>query len=403
MKWTYGLLLLAALAAGIGLGRYAFPARPDEASIVALRQALRGQDWPRRARVLSRYLENLDAEKLPEALEVIESRRRWLSQDELRLVMIAWARFDPAGAFARTLSWPDHAKKKGAAAAIYAWALRDPKAAYDALMGQTDIALQELLKERWMAAWSHGADKAGASRYIAALPPGARRDRFTTVLARDFMALGPDALMSWVEGLPADARGRFKANAFEKAAGVLAQDAPEVAAAWVEGDFGLPWANLGAAAVARRWAERDPTAALAWLEGLPAGARRDRAVNVGFRQWHQRSPIAAEAWLKAEDGVAALDPARELVVRRKAATSPSAAIALASSIRQAASRERAIVGAVRIWLQSDPAAAQAWLDASPLSAAAKQQALLPAKPGPRQHRKHRAQPRKAVELDIPRG
>ena len=139
-------------------------------------QALESRDWALRAHVLSGFVVGLGPENLPPALAAIEAHRRWLSQDELRLFMGAWARFDPAAAFERGLSWPDHTRSKGAAAAIYGWALHDPEGAREAAMAVTDSSLKALLLDRIVAAWAHGEDREGVTRYIAGLPDSPSRD-----------------------------------------------------------------------------------------------------------------------------------------------------------------------------------------------------------------------------------
>ncbi len=364
------------IALGIGLAAVAFAgghyvgggfSASDRISTEEFRRALSSRDWIWRARIVSGYVDALGPENLPEALEVIEDRRRWLSQDELRLIMIAWARFDAPAAFARTLTWPDHTRNKGAAAVIYGWALNDPIAAREALLSVGDSTLRALLIDRMVAAWAHGGDWGGVTRYISDLPDDPSRQRLLGVLIREILSDGHASVMEWVEGIPAEAPEGFKATAFERAAGILGQDDHEMAIAFVERNRHHPWAAGGPAAVARRWANKDPISALDWVEQLPAGVGRDRAIEIAFRQWQKSSPIAAEEWLASAEAGRPLDPARVLVVRQLATTSPAAALEFAEEISDLKLREESVVVALIHWLRGDREAASKWLEEHPLS------------------------------------
>ena len=140
-----------------------------------------------------------------------------------------------------------------------------------------------------------------------------------------------------------------------------------MAIAFVERNRHHPWAAGGPAAVARRWANKDPISALDWVEQLPAGVGRDRAIEIAFRQWQKSSPIAAEEWLASAEAGRPLDPARVLVVRQLATTSPAAALEFAEEISDLKLREESVVVALIHWLRGDREAASKWLEEHPLS------------------------------------
>jgi hypothetical protein len=331
------------------------------------RQALESRDWVYRAQVISGYVADLGPNDLPEALAAVEDRRRWLSQDELRLFMGAWASFDPSAAFARSLTWPDHTRNKGAAAVIYGWALHDPMAAHEAVMTVGDSSLKALLLDRMVAAWAHGRDRDGVTRYIGSLPNDRSRDRLTSILIREILADGHSAVMEWAEGIPEEIDGDFKATAFEKAAGILAQDDHIIARRFVERSRDVPGVTGAFAAVARRWANKDPVAALEWARALPEGAGRDRAIQIAFVQWQKRNPAASERWLFSAEESPELDPARFVVVHRLAATSPLDALELFHEMHDPVMKEESIVTILSQWLKLDRKAARLWLAENPIS------------------------------------
>jgi hypothetical protein len=333
----------------------------------AFRESLSDPDWVARGSTISAYLSQLDSEQLPAALEVVEDRRRWMTQDELRLFFIAWARIDAPGCFAAALEWPDYTRNKGAAAALYAWTLVDPNAARDAMEREGDAELRQLLLDRLVAAWAHGSDKEGATEFIAGVAHPKKRDRYTSVLAREFYSEGPDALIAWADALVRGPHPRFGAFAFGKAAGVLAQDDPERAARWVESNSGRAWAFEAPAIVGRHWADDDPIAALGWLRGLQPGHARDRAVAMTFRHWLRESPIEAESWLASQPPDRSIDTARTLLIRQLAPTSRSAAMDVLESISDPLFHEESTVQIAWSWRRTDPAAADAWVEELDLS------------------------------------
>lgn len=374
-------LVAVAFASGQYTGRLA--SRAESVSTEQFAQALESRDWVYRAHTISGYVDGLEPENLPAALAAVEARRRWLSQDELRLFMGAWASFDPEAAFARSLTWPDHTRNKGAAAAIYGWALRDPQAAHRAAMTVNDSNLKALLLDRLVAAWAHGEDREGATLYIAGLPNEPSRSRLTSILVREILADGHGAVMAWAEAIPEEDETAFRSTAFRKAAGILAQDDHAAAVEFVERNRDAPGVEGAFAAVARRWVSSDPEAALGWTRRLPAGAGRDRAVQIGFAHWQKKNPTAAERWLLAAQESPELDPARFIVVRELAATAPLEALGLAQAIHDPATKERGLIAVLTQWLQIDPAAASSWLAENSISDAARKAVQSRRKPGRR--------------------
>ena len=363
------LLCIGLTAIAFAAGQYSARLSPRIAptSYREFVQALESRDWALRAHTMSGFVVGLGPENLGPALTAIEAHRRWLSQDELRLFMGAWASFDPQAAFERGLSWPDHTRAKGAAAAIYGWAIHDPEAAREAALAITDSSLKALLLDRIVAAWAHGEDREGVTRYIASLPDSPSRDRLTAILIREILADGHGAVIEWAEALPSAQEPDLARTAFRKAAGILAQDNHVVARQFAEENIDAPWAQGAPAAVARRWAQNDPTAALEWARSLPEGRARDQAISTAFTRWEKSQPAAAENWLAQADQSPELDAPRFALLRRRVATSPMDALAMADGISDPILKERGQALALGQWFKSDRAAAARWLSENPVS------------------------------------
>ncbi|MDG2335006.1 MAG: hypothetical protein P8Q97_12330 [Myxococcota bacterium] len=367
----YMLLCLALIAIIFMAGRHSGRLLSDGHQVTSeqFQHALQSRDWAYRARVIGGFVVELDPQNLPEALAAVEDRKRWLSQDELRLFMGAWASFDPSGAFERSLTWPDHTRNKGAAAAIYGWALHDPAQAHKAAMTVSDTSLQALLLDRIVAAWAHRENREGLTLYIANLPEGPVRERLTRILIREILSEGHLAVMEWAVGIPAEYDPVFKSVAFAKVAGILAQDDHRAAAEFVERNRGASWSAGGYSAVARRWANKDPEAALAWARSLSEDTVRDQAVRTAFIQWQKSNPTLAEKWLFSAEPGPELDPARFVIARKMAATSPRRAVELAREISDPALKRESLATALSHWLQIDPPSANRWLAENPVAEA----------------------------------
>jgi len=368
MKAAQVVLAVAALAAGVWIGRLSLPGAevPEPADLASFREALDDPNWLTRTARMSAYLEHLGPDELPEAVEALEQRRAWLGPEELRIFMLAWARFDAPAALERTLTWPGRSRRTAAGAAIYAWAYYAPEAALEALDSVEDAQLRDYLRTRLVAGWVRSEHKEDANRYIASLPDGAQRDSFAGMLARELNEQGSEAVMRWAEGVP-EILPSYKQAAFRKACAALAASDPELAVRWAAEHGGHDYAAGTAEIIAGRWAEVDPQATLEWLLGLPQDEDRDRAIADSFAQWLSFERASAEAWLKATTPAEGLDEAVRVLVRRtNQRGSPEGAIAWARQIEDPKLRDEVILAVGRAWVRREPAEARSWLARSEL-------------------------------------
>lgn len=356
----FALALLAAGAAGHLAGR----PRPGAEDF---RAAIAETDVVRRVQRMSGLLLALDEDGLPAALEAVEERLVWLSEQELRVFMHAWVRFDAEGAFEHALGWPDPHLRKASAAAIYAWGIRDPEAARRRVESVGESRVRKRLEETLFEAWLRTGDKRGATGFVASLPKSNDRQKQTVVLAHAYLAEGREALQRWAESVRDDAPGRYKQTVFQQAAIALAQDDPAAAVAWIANHQDRSYSKGIARIIAGVWARRDAPAALTWVGALPPGRERDTALARAFDQWLAHDPRAAQVWLEERQTAEGWDAALAAMARAKADESPPAAIAWAQRIRDPLLRERSLVGAARTWLHADPRAAERWLSESELS------------------------------------
>jgi len=368
MKATQAVLVVAALAAGALLGRLSVPRaeRPEPADLASFREALEDPNWLTRTARMSAYLQHLTPDELPEAVEALERRRAWLDAEELRIFMLAWARFDAPAALEHALTWPGRSRRTAAGAAIYAWSYYAPEAALEALDSVQDEQLRDYLRTRLVAGWVRSEHKEGANRYIASLPDGAQRDSFAGMLARELNEQGSEEVMRWAEGVPEILPG-YKQAAFRKACAAIAASDPELAVQWIAEHRGRDYAAGSTAIIAGRWAEVDPQATLEWLLAEPRDEDRERAIADSFAQWLSFDRARAESWLKETTPAEGLDEAVRVLVRRtNQRGSPEGAVAWARQIDDPELRDEVILAVSRAWLRREPAAARSWLERSDL-------------------------------------
>jgi len=368
-----------ALVAAFSLGRHSRSERrfaSELTSVDSFRRALEDRDDLRRAYRLGVFFEGLDADNVTavlSAIEAIETRGGRLSDEELRLLMFAWTRFDAAGAFDYALfSVPGKDRRRAIGAAIYAWAFRDSVAATFKMKG---APLEGFVEGRVLAGRIHAGEIEAVSRDLRSIAPGERRRDLAEVAADELASQSPSALIDWAESLiEAEHEGgdeAFERSVYAGSVAALFRIDKERAAAWVAEHVGEAYASGVARFTAANWMRSDPESALEWLAGLEAGSERLEALHACFGSWYELEPKRAVSWLRDHTPNPVLDPAVKTVAMRAMAASPVDAIEWASRIGDKGRRERVLVSIGKAWMTSDPEAARRWMTASGLPQAAR--------------------------------
>lgn len=379
MKAALALLWILSLVAAFGLARLTLPERAPRGAD-GFRAALEEPDPLERSYRLSAALRELGPDDLPAILEEFEARESRLGREEVRLLMLAWTRFDAPAAFAWARDRPTLWKQTLMDEAISAWGFRDGRAALGALEGIEDAELEARLRGLLLTGWMRSDAREGIDTYLAELANARQRNRLTMVLTGEIMKQGAPAVMRWAEALPEDLPNEFKRLAFFHAASVVAQEDPRRAAAWFEVHRTRPYTEQTLEGIALAWAQHhDPPALFEWLKSLDgAGARPgevSEAMLFGYRAWQRRAPEEAEAWLRSALPHPELDSAVAHQVRRTSQSSGRSAIEWAALIQDQEVRQRSLQLAAGMWLREDPEAARAWLEQSDLPEASKRAIL----------------------------
>jgi hypothetical protein len=314
-------------------------------------------------------------DQLPEAVEAFEAGRMSLSDHELRLFMLAWARYDAAGAFAQVNASTEGNRDMAQSAAVYAWAFYEPSAALEALDGIKGRRAKTRLHTELVNGWSTSAHKWDLGEWIATLPESDEKQRYMGTLARGLLREGPEELIAWVESVPAQPDHNFKNLAALKAMNALAHKHHPRAVEWIEKHKDQEYAQKAGPIVVRHWSREDPKAALLWGLEFPDPYKRDVAVGYAFRPWLESEPEAAEAWLQAETPSAVLDSAVRIMIRETMPGSFEGAMEWAERIEDPTKREASIIDLAHKWRRRDAEAADAWMAGADVSDEMRQQIL----------------------------
>jgi hypothetical protein len=372
----WAALWIATLVAAFAVGRHlgaGSPGGPAVQGSGSFADALTELDPLRRAHRIAASLQDFGPDDVDAALAGLEAHSVGVTPEEVRLLMLAWARFDGSGAFAWARAYPKGWRRVLTSEAMFAWGYHDGAAALQALEATGDEDLVSQLRPVVMDGWLRGGDLAATTAYVAAVDDPKRRRRLNFALAGEVLKRGVPELMAWAEGVPEDAPNQFKQGAFYHASAMIARESPRTAADWFE-RHARDWYSEGSLpGIARKWAEfHDAPTLFEWLLELelePAPGReaeRDEAITAGFRVWARRAPQEAETWLRASLPDAKLSPAIVELVRALAPAQPAAAVTWAALVEDETERRRATIYAGRSWWRRDREAAQAWLEASDL-------------------------------------
>ena len=365
------IALVLMLGIAVGCGPAESPA-PDSSAAAALpadqvearaTEILRKPDPVGRIRELSALLETLTPDAAPALVAAFDAAPLDGGDPELVLFGMWWAQFDPEAAYLwSSTDW--RAQFGSVIAAIFrGWAHKDPQRAMEKARAVRFPFQRQLAVDAAFAGWDE-SNGAGLMEMVATLQ-STDQQRIGEILARRrVVSLGPMQAIEWAEALPDPAfREMMTLRVAGAAAGV--KGAASQVAAWarpqIEGNdtdrpTGLP------RRIATRWIMHDPEAAMAWLRDLPEGYDRDDGVAEAFRDWMRRDPDAAFEWAKRVDVQTWNEPAMAVYARALSREHPRDALALVSRFTTKPLRDSTEIIVLRVWLEHDRPAAEAWLD-----------------------------------------
>ncbi len=350
--------------------------------------ALDDPDAFERARLLGELLPQLGPEALPEVRAILDRFRVQLGAVEFELLVRFWAGHEPEAATLWTFKHASPLYRASAArTAVEIWASQDPAAALVAVESSLSLADEEVWRGVQMAlirGW-FDADRAGLERYMQDLGVGFPRQRalFAYVLALAARE-GSAAVIRWAESIPDD-DAPYKRDVYRQTLSALAWGDMDAAVRFCDRHCDGPHGGrLRVVLIRTRLRDgEDGARIMDWIGGLPAEdeeamGRKKHELDVAYGFWAHLDRPKALKWMEKR---LAEEPRPDWLkflfadyARQLAADSPADAIQWAEKIDEPKKREITLIQIARRWIQQDESAAEAWLEQSPLSELARQQA-----------------------------
>ncbi|MGE4550158.1 MAG: hypothetical protein AAEJ57_02120 [Opitutales bacterium] len=309
-----------------------------------------------RMSVLMDAFQRMDASNVEEVVaafkENTEPNRRF---SELRLLIHAWAEFDPQGA----VEWADKLggweERSAISAALERWALNDLDAslawAKEKFKGEDNPYLVGIIGGLSIS------DPARATELMVKMPYGRNRGRAASMLLDAYWKEGEGEATAWAVDME---DGSVKDYVTSQLAERIAREDVGRSAEWVESLSDGRSKNRAVGMVAYQWARKDPAATAQWIDGLGETDSRFSGMEGLVKVWVDKDAAATAEWLNGYDPSEGKDGAVEIFVNAIKRKDPASAMQWAESMIDEEEREEAVEEVARIWRRGDPEAYQAW-------------------------------------------
>jgi len=333
--------------------------RTTEERKARLEEIIRGENALDRNRALLAFIDQLGPDDFAAAVDHFRSLGLTDSRmGEYALLLTAWAKVDPTGAlaYAKENTGTDFARNT----ILSTWAATDPESAIRWANANHDGTGPN----PHMAGIIRGiaeSDPARATELLAGMPRSTERGQALDGIMTHILRQGADAARSWISSLTDDS---LRNGALLRMANSMAIQDPA-------GTVDFLISNPGEAAQRRmddvynRWASQDKEAALGSLATLPQGEIRSNALRGIVSNIASQNPQEAVA-LMDRYSADVTDRMVHSMIWMSFDSDPAIAASQISRISDEESRDRMYRRALGAWIESDPAAAQSWIQSNPL-------------------------------------
>ena len=379
MTSTHYASALAALVVGIGIGWLGSHTTagssipPASALGPALSAALAEGSPTLRSQRLAEAVAHLDASNVAALVEFIERERTVLTDWEVRLLFEAWTRLDPAAAAAHPFTaWGMRKRQVAMETVVERWGLDEPLAAARFVEQRLEAMPRrgQHLLHPFLVGWVHSGVP-GVFDYITELPVPSRPAATLAMVGSQVRRLGVEGLLQWAESRVGQGNETLQRDFFRRVTKAVARRDPAAASVWVMAHVDQEYAIDGVRLVAERWLPRAPDAAFAWLSDEAPERLRVAALESAASRWMTRDLDGAGEWLESRSLAPLHDPILAVYARRLATRDGESAIAWAERVQGGARRIEILQEVATLWYSRAPAAAEVWLETSPLVEAAR--------------------------------
>ncbi len=331
----------------------AYHSRPTE-------ERLRNASGPvEKMTVLMEALQRMDASNVEEVVAAFEAHtepnRRY---SELRLLLFAWAEFDPQSA----VEWADKLngweERTAVGAVLERWATNDLDAsltwAREKFKGDDNPYLVGII------GGLSRSDPDRASELMLEMPYGRNRGRAASTLLDVYWKRGERDAMDWAEQMK---EGSIKDFVSSQLAERIAREDVGRSARWVESLEDGRAKSRAVGTVAYHWGRADPALASQRIDGMSEDGARFAGMEGLVKVWVGRDAAATAEWLNGYESSEGKDGAVEIFVNAIKRKDPASAMQWAESMTDQKERGEAIEEVERIWRRGDPETYQNWKQA----------------------------------------
>ncbi len=248
------------------------------------------------------------------------------------------------------------------------WARQDPAAAMawaNSLTNGKGQAMTAVVSE------VAKTDPEKAAEMLASMNPADRPGAYRSVAAQ-YGAVDFTSAQSWIRTLPPE----DQAAALASAIGGLSGTDPAKAALEVKSMEAGDSKDRAVEVVVGDLAKNDPQAAAEFLKSQPSEKALRNGMRPLMQQWAVQNPAAALAFINSFDAGPIRDSAIQPYIWSNNTSKPSELIKVAESISDEGDRNRSVGVTAMKWMAEDPAAAKAYIKASPSIPADSKERLL---------------------------
>jgi hypothetical protein len=349
-----------------------------------LAEILRDPDAYARLRKLATLLPTLGPETAAAAQQTLEDQTLDVTGAETELLIRYWATHRPeeAALWARAKVNPSY--RPGAVhTALRVWAQADPLAAtgFAWTWGDEDPTISIDVHRALVRGWFDSKESPRLVDWMRSLEMGIPRQRAVATYARALIQTqGTEAPLRWADSL-SDQDPSFKLEAYRQSISMLTRFDIPVTVRWCDAHCDEAYAKNVRTIVGTRWGMRDAAAALAWLSTQTPGYETRVAVRATYGEWVRRERGPSIAWMAERTPAGPtgeiepwLEPIVPVYALALGETDPPEALRWAERMKSADDRQWVQIQIARLWRRKDQAAADAWLDQSPLSEEAREKA-----------------------------
>ncbi|MBL63304.1 MAG: hypothetical protein CMI30_07820 [Opitutae bacterium] len=305
-----------------------------------------------------RTLDENNVEQVVAAFETLPSG--YERNMEMRLLMQAWAEFDPKAALSYAQALENSESRLAITEAMTAWGKNSPDAALAWInenLEETEANRQGYLPGVISGIASHDLDR--ANELLLSLEDRNARWQASNLLAQRYLEKGIEEAMTWASSLPND-DPNFRNGLLGQVGAAVAKRDPESCSKWVKSLEPGEGCNRVVSALVAQWSRKSPPDAAKWAGSLEDSATRVHGMTQVVNYWAFKDPAATAKWLNDYPRTEETDPVLQTFVNRVTSREPQTAADWANAIMDNNRRDASVRQVLRNWSRLNVTAAEAW-------------------------------------------